>query len=168
MSISLVSREITRPDVYDSWNETLSDCECWNTRVRRLNSTPSETLTVYTTFTQVRVPLASTVTPKSTTKNISGALSPRVSGSIAVSSTRAISQGCTADAIAPSITAATEIARDSRCGRKISRSRRYERFRACRRSSGDRFVRSSEFGTRRLGINPRPAHSLGGDTVAAS
>ena len=76
VSISLVRREITLPEVYFSWKETLSDWACAKTRLRRYTTTPRETRTVQATLSQLQRAPTATVTAKSTTRTVSGPESP--------------------------------------------------------------------------------------------
>ena len=136
VSISLVKREMTLPEVYRSWNDTLSDCAWRNTRLRRYTTTPSDTRTVYATLTHEKIAVTAVAATKNTSRVSRGETSPCLSGSMELSRTRAIRIGAIAEEPETKSTEIIDRANAPRCGRNIWRNSAIERSRVSARSCG--------------------------------
>lgn len=140
-SRSEVCREITRPDVYRSWNPRLSRCVCRNTRSRRLSSMAWLARAVSHVYAPRRPPemrAAATYAPPTGTRT-GQTDSPARTASTTRGSSASIAQamisGPAARAALDTSTKTTVSSNVPRTGRASSPSRRKDRRRMWRRSA---------------------------------
>jgi hypothetical protein len=130
-STSDVCREITRPEVYDSWKDTGSRSTCANSRRRSSSTTAWPKRPVSVTNVLVAAACTRTAPAKTAAIRSSGTGSPDLtSGGMPLSIAMPISHGPASEVSEEMMMAAAVSATVLRCGRSRSPSSRRLRFRS--------------------------------------